>query len=154
MKWSGAQDRRLKELVERGLSAAQIGTEMRLSRSSVIGRCHRTGLQLSGLRVYPDKPGPKRGTARKAPLNVKEVAARREAAARLWRGAAGRADAPVADAMVFPETRGAAKAVVAQAARQCKWPLGDPASDDFHFCTAERADRRYCAAHRAMAVRA
>lgn len=32
--------------------------------------------------------------------------------------------------------------------RDCQWPIGDPATSDFHFCGAERIPTRpYCAEH-------
>ncbi len=37
-------------------------------------------------------------------------------------------------------------------ARDCRWPIGDPRQDGFHFCGAEQMlGRPYCAAHWPMA---
>ena len=32
----------------------------------------------------------------------------------------------------------------------CAWPLGDPMKEDFRYCGAPKADRRYCASHAKM----
>ena len=34
----------------------------------------------------------------------------------------------------------------------CKWPIGDPRDENFHFCGGPRADFRYCVAHKAMGI--
>jgi GcrA cell cycle regulator len=36
--------------------------------------------------------------------------------------------------------------------RTCKWPVGDPLTDDFHFCGCESPDASpYCTYHQKMA---
>ena len=36
--------------------------------------------------------------------------------------------------------------------RTCKWPIGDPMKDDFHFCGCESADTSpYCSYHAKLA---
>jgi GcrA cell cycle regulator len=36
--------------------------------------------------------------------------------------------------------------------RTCKWPVGDPLTDDFHFCGCESPDNSpYCTYHQRMA---
>ena len=35
---------------------------------------------------------------------------------------------------------------------ECRWPIGDPREEDFHFCGApQAAGRPYCALHWSMA---
>jgi hypothetical protein len=46
---------------------------------------------------------------------------------------------------------GAAAAILALEAHQCRWPIGEPSDPSFRFCAAPcdpRATPRYCAAHR------
>ena len=47
-----------------------------------------------------------------------------------------------------------AEKVVALAPGTCRWPCGDPARPDFHFCGSPVASRPYCEHHRAMAYMA
>jgi GcrA cell cycle regulator len=36
--------------------------------------------------------------------------------------------------------------------RTCKWPIGDPLNDDFHFCGNESPDNSpYCTYHQRLA---
>jgi GcrA cell cycle regulator len=47
-----------------------------------------------------------------------------------------------------------AEKVCALAAGACRWPYGDPARPDFHFCGCPVARRPYCEFHHAAAYRA
>ena len=47
-----------------------------------------------------------------------------------------------------------AEKVCALAPDACRWPCGDPARPDFHFCGSPVAKKPYCEHHRAMAYRA
>jgi GcrA cell cycle regulator len=43
------------------------------------------------------------------------------------------------------------KALLDLEARDCRWPIGDPKQDGFHFCGAQRTgDRPYCVEHWAL----
>jgi hypothetical protein len=44
-----------------------------------------------------------------------------------------------------------AEKVCALSADVCRWPCGDPACPDFHFCSSPVARKPYCEHHRAMA---
>ena len=51
--WSAEDVTTLKTLARRGLSAAQIGAKIGVTKNAVIGKCHRVGLKLKR------SPGPK-----------------------------------------------------------------------------------------------
>jgi hypothetical protein len=59
--------------------------------------------------------------------------------------------------MALPESKRVS--IVELGVNSCRWPLGDPLSDDFCFCGADGADmaadppRPYCAAHAGIAFR-
>lgn len=44
----------------------------------------------------------------------------------------------------------AAGAVADLTPNACRWPVGEVADPDFHFCAAPRGRGSYCAAHRAI----
>lgn len=46
--WTDEDQAELRHLAEQGLSAAKIGDKVNRSSNSIIGRCHRTGVQLKG----------------------------------------------------------------------------------------------------------
>jgi GcrA cell cycle regulator len=52
------------------------------------------------------------------------------------------------------ERIGVGRAVLALMPNHCKWPMGSPTEEDFHFCSAPRVDmsRPYCAKHTASSM--
>jgi GcrA cell cycle regulator len=51
--------------------------------------------------------------------------------------------------------RGVAAAVLALKPTHCRWPIGDPTKDDFHYCSAPRSPHDvppYCRKHAELAV--
>ena len=141
MAWTDERVEQLKTLWAEGLSAAQIANKMGgVTRNAVIGKVHRLGL--SG-RATPAKP--QRGcttTTTKAPVetsiptptDVKPMIPEPE--------------------FIAPATLDTGDQVTVATIKNnmCKWPIGDPASDDFHFCgQATTGGKPYCAYHAQMA---
>ncbi len=142
MAWTEERVETLKKLWAEGLSAAQIANKIGgVTRNAVIGKVHRLGL--SG-RATPTKP--QRGCAPSAPQQPQGATA-----------------APPREEIksVIPEPEFAAPLVLdtgdsATVAtiqnNMCKWPIGDPARDDFHFCGQPTLPgKSYCAYHAHMA---
>ncbi|MEM9495466.1 MAG: GcrA family cell cycle regulator [Pseudomonadota bacterium] len=140
MAWTPERVEQLKTLWSEGLSAAQIANKMGgVTRNAVIGKVHRLGL--SG-RATPAKP--QRGRAGAEPKNEETTEI-----------------APVAEVkpiiaepdFISPALLdGDAMTVATIKNNMCKWPIGDPASDDFHFCgQPTSAGKSYCAYHARMA---
>ncbi|MEM9726726.1 MAG: GcrA family cell cycle regulator [Pseudomonadota bacterium] len=162
MAWTDERVERLKELWAEGMTASQIATALGgVSRNAVIGKVHRLGLSN---RNTPGKAG-EAEPEEPVELKKKETAAPVEATV-----------APTPKAMAEPtneqieqsEQAEAINPVAALAAeversarklsllelneRTCKWPMGDPSTDDFYFCGLPCAvDKPYCAAHVAVA---
>jgi hypothetical protein len=62
--------------------------------------------------------------------------------------------APSIYAPPLAERRGAALAIVASAYGFCKWPHGDPLTEDFYFCSADAMPgAAYCARHQHIGSR-
>ena len=130
--WTDDKIARLRALWAEGLSTAEIGRRMNLSKNSVVGKAHRLNL--------PSRPSPIRkagdGVERR-PVIVKPVASRAEAA-RVTKTEASPALPP-------PVTR------VGPSGR-CMWPLGDPGRPGFRFCGDDSvAGKPYCRDHAAIA---
>ncbi len=142
MAWTDERVEILKKLWAEGLSAAQIANKIGgVTRNAVIGKVHRLGL--SG-RATPAKP--QRGCA--------PAAAEKDSAAP--------AKAPREEVKsVIPEPdfhaplvldSGDAATVSTIGNNMCKWPIGDPARDDFHFCGQPTlSGKSYCAYHARLA---
>ena len=140
MAWDDERVELLKRFWAEGLSASQIASKMGgVTRNAVIGKVHRLGL--SG-RAAPAKP--QRGCG----LDHAEedfVARRREPAMK----------------PIIPEPEFTAPVVLESGDRttvstltnhMCKWPVGDPAREDFHFCGQPTATgKSYCAYHARLA---
>lgn len=142
MAWTDERVEQLKTLWAEGLSAAQIANKMGgVTRNAVIGKVHRLGL--SG-RATPAKP--QRG--RSLIADKKEDATMRKAPAPEMKS-------------VIPEPEFIEPIVLESGDRttvatiknnMCKWPVGDPAKDDFHFCgQSTLSGKSYCAYHAHMA---
>ncbi len=142
MAWTDERVELLKTLWAEGLSAAQIANKMGgVTRNAVIGKVHRLGL--SG-RATPAKP--QRGCGAAQP--------RQE-------------EAPVAKPArqeyktMIPEPESISAVVLDSGDlttvstiknNMCKWPIGDPAKDDFHFCGQPSATgKSYCTHHARLA---
>ncbi len=140
MAWTDERVEQLKKYWAEGLSASQIASKMGgVTRNAVIGKVHRLGL--SG-RATPAQP--KRGCDVASP----EDAVAAPAAPRAF-------DAAPSDPEFVAPTFVAETdfmTVATMKRNSCKWPVGDPASDDFHFCGEPTAPGKpYCAYHARLA---
>ncbi|AQT41762.1 Global cell cycle regulator GcrA [Bartonella apihabitans] len=176
MNWTDERVELLKKLWSDGLSASQIAAQLGgVSRNAVIGKVHR--LKLSG-RGKTTKATPRtkkpvetvvnNGTqAPRAPRNtpVAPVAAAVAASAKKPQPSTIGATALkldfVADAVSEVEEQPSTDVVVPMSRHlsllqlsenTCKWPVGDPLSDDFYFCGADAGESGpYCAFHAKLA---
>ncbi len=144
MEWSAEAIERLQALWAEGHSTAEIGRRMGISKNAVVGKAHRLNL--------PARPSPIRrdGEERVATPRVStpRSTAPRPAAPR----------APVAGpAPAAPVTLAAPAPVVVRpfprlSARNCCWPIGEPGTKEFRFCTSEAlTGKPYCAEHASLA---
>jgi len=138
MGWTDERVELLKKLWLDGLSASQIAKQLGgVTRNAVIGKVHRLGL--SG-RAAPSQPARPAFKAPRAPRPVAAPAPRRVEAQ------AQPAPAPV----YYPEEPGSAT-VLTLGAHMCKWPIGDPSTDNFTFCGRRAGDGPYCTEHARVA---
>ena len=145
MGWTDERVELLKKLWQDGLSASQIAKQLGgVTRNAVIGKVHRLGL--SG-RAAPSKPA---RPVFKAPRPARQAAApaapRRIAPPPL----AAAAPPPQPPVRYVEEAPGAAT-VLTLGAHMCKWPIGDPSSDDFTFCGRRASESPYCVEHARVA---
>ena len=163
MNWTDERVELLKKLWAEGLSASQIAAQLGgVSRNAVIGKVHR--LKLSG-----------RGRAAAAPARQKKAASSGTGTAKPAARAAStprhvtssvgatalqvQFDAePVARSYVRPEADNVVVPIsrhlqlVELTERTCKWPNGDPLSEDFHFCGNDAGESGpYCRYHARLA---
>ena len=129
MTWTPELIGELTRLWTEGLSTAEIGKRLGVSKNAVVGKAHRLHLST--------RPSPiRRMGLRTAMPRI----ARPRLAPILGSGASLPAPAP--------EPR----KVVELSNQACRWPIGHPGDKDFHFCT-DRAvvGKPYCEQHANMA---
>ncbi|MET0295181.1 MAG: GcrA family cell cycle regulator [Phenylobacterium sp.] len=144
MGWTDERVETLKKLWQDGLSASQIAKQLGgVTRNAVIGKVHRLGL--SG-RAAPSKPA---RPAFKAPRPVRAAPAAPSAPRRVAQPLviARAAAEPVCYVDEAPGTA----TVLTLGAHMCKWPIGDPSSEEFTFCGRRASESPYCIEHQRVA---
>lgn len=177
MSWTDERVEMLKAMWSEGKSASQIAKELGgVTRNAVIGKVHRLGLSNRGpngerieeteaaVAEAPPPPvepeAPAEAAPVEAPLRPREAAAPPPARPKPIVPANGQ-PMPPAGSEISPEAL-ANLAEVAKKARRltlmqltertCKWPIGDPATDDFWFCGLGCVPGKpYCETHVAVA---
>lgn len=169
MSWTDERVDVLKKMWGEGKSASQIAKELGgVTRNAVIGKVHRLGLSNRSTGAAPAKPAPKEAPAAKAkPVEKPKPAAPPQDAAPerpkpMIRPklvvTAGQPLPPQPSANeISPEALASVREVEKTAKRlsvmqltekTCKWPVGDPATDDFWFCgLPSQTGKPYCEAH-------
>jgi GcrA cell cycle regulator len=178
MSWTDERVETLKRMWAEGQSASQIAKELGgVTRNAVIGKVHRLGLsnRVAGGKdedeadtpIMAAKPEPKadpapraesaprsapQAAAPAAPTNVTPLPIRKAIIP------AGQPLPPQPSANeISPEALASVREVEKRARRltlmelterTCKWPIGDPATDDFWFCGLPSVPGKpYCEAH-------
>lgn len=166
MNWTDERVEKLKKLWSEGLSASQIAAQLGgVSRNAVIGKVHRLNLPgraKSGGTQNASRPkrpaaAPPRPSnfaarpiaARTAPRPLGNAVAKEEIDADSH---GDRLPVPISrnSSVVVPMSRRLELTQLTE--RTCKWPIGDPLNDDFHFCGNESPDNSpYCTYHQRLA---
>lgn len=175
MSWTDERVDLLKTMWGEGKSASQIAKELGgVTRNAVIGKVHRLGLSN---RATPSKAAkekapskeasqkPSTKAAKPAPEPKKEAVAEKPAPSVPARKAIIPAGQPLppqpsnseiseeALANVIAVEKKAKKLKLMELTEKtCKWPIGDPATEDFWFCgLGVQQGKPYCEAHTAVA---
>ncbi len=171
MSWTDERVETLKKMWGEGQSASQIAKELGgVTRNAVIGKVHRLGLsnRSGGAPAKPaakEKPATAKSAARDkaegeavATITVAEVTEKQVVPLRRQIIPAGQPLPPQPSANeISPEALASVREVEKKSKkislmelteRTCKWPVGDPATDDFWFCgLTVQPGKPYCEAH-------
>ena len=176
MSWTDERVELLKKMWGEGQSASQIAKELGgVTRNAVIGKVHRLGLsnRATGTRHRPRPPRPSpnpppppspnqspnrpprprpRGLRHLRPRPNRSLPPRKQiipAGQPLPPQPSANEISPEALAKVNEVEKKAKKlGLMELTERTCKWPVGDPATEDFWFCGLPvQAGKPYCEAH-------
>jgi GcrA cell cycle regulator len=119
--WSDDRVEQLKTLWTEGLSASQI--------ARALGKVHRLGLA--------GRASPSRSERPRLPMVPKVPSIRSHTP-----------PAPVVEEDPLQLEDGSHATVLTISDRMCRWPIGDPAASEFHFCGhSPKSGSPYCEAH-------
>lgn len=163
MNWTDERVEKLKRLWSEGLSASQIAAQLGgVSRNAVIGKVHR--LNLPGRAKAGGSTTATRAAKRPAAATPRVANFPTRTTTRTVARAGGAAvlneeieidgieeiAVSPSRSVVLPISRKLALTELTE--RTCKWPIGDPMKDDFHFCGCESAETSpYCSYHAKLA---
>lgn len=161
MNWTDERVELLKKLWADGLSASQIAGQLGgVSRNAVIGKVHRLKLSSRGRAVsaQPRQKKSVQGGVAKASAGRAATVTRMITTSIGATALQAQFDAePVARQMLRPVLNVVVPIsrrlqLVELSERTCKWPNGDPLSEEFHFCGNDSAATGpYCAYHARVA---
>ena len=148
MDWTDEVIDRLKTLWAEGVSTAEIGRRLGVSKNAVVGKAHRLSLEARPSPIRRGAPGdaPKRSAVRRVvgptlPAMAPVVADREPVIV---------APPPVV-ASPPPVLRAVHRAPGGRLVACC-WPIGEPGTRSFRFCDKESLPSKpYCSAHAALA---
>ena len=130
MSWTVERVDQLKVLWTEGLSASHIARVLgSVTRNAVIGKVHRLGL--AGRAIAPRSERPRHPTAPRVSLRQHHLP-----------------EPPVVEEDPIILDDGSFATVLTINDRMCRWPIGDPAEHEFHFCGRKpKSGSPYCEAH-------
>jgi GcrA cell cycle regulator len=173
MSWTDERVETLKKMWGEGQSASQIAKELGgVTRNAVIGKVHRLGLSNRATASGSAKAEPKAKAAPKAPPKAKPEPKTESAEPRTESAAPPKSNLPARKQIIpagqplppqpsaneiSPEALAKVNEVEKKAKkislmelteRTCKWPVGDPATEEFWFCGLPvQQGKPYCEAH-------
>lgn len=163
MAWTEKMVEDLKVFWKQGLTTGEIGKRLGVSKNSIVGKVHRLQLDARPSPIKkkdeiaeekaPAKPKAENKNCAKAKTAAKNAAPAAEEkapAAPVKAGEPAKTFAPKAAAPA-KSYNGNAKLTDLDN-HTCRWPIGDPKDENFHFCGRKiRMGQTYCEEHAALA---
>ena len=173
MAWTDQMVEDLRKMWKEGLTTGEIGRRLNVSKNSIVGKVHRLGLsgRPSPIKKKEDNAAPDQPKAAPAPKAADKKPAKTPAAKSAPKAPAApspktetkpqeKTAAPVVEKAPIIATKPAAPAhkhygnlsLTELDNHTCRWPIGDPKDENFHFCGKKvRIGQTYCEEHAAMA---
>ncbi len=162
MNWTDERVEKLKKLWADGLSASQIAAQLGgVSRNAVIGKVHRLNLPgraksggQAAVRTMRTTAAPRAPNYANRTATITRAVTRSSGATALQQEIEVVSvevidTRPVTDVVVPISRR---LSLIQLSERTCKWPIGDPLQDGFHFCGNDAGEATpYCSYHSRLA---
>ncbi|MGE8940626.1 GcrA family cell cycle regulator [Leptospira interrogans] len=153
MGWTDERVEQLKKLWAEGLSASQIAGRIGgVSRNAVIGKVHRLGLsgrattsRMKSHRARPRAVATNNNSAKRPAVKSRFGTVGNPALRALY-SPDSEAYVPPAEELVIPVAE--RKTLQMLNENSCRWPIGDPQTEEFHFCNRNKVPGlSYCEHH-------
>ena len=152
MGWTDERVELLKKLWAEGLSASQIAGRLGgVTRNAVIGKVHRLGLSGRATSSRSSAPRPRRTQSPRQHRTPSLTFGTRGNVALKpsYETEYDPAPAPVEELVIPLHERAS---ILTLKESMCRWPIGDPSEEDFHFCGRKKVGSTpYCEHHARMA---
>ena len=181
--WDSGMLKKLKALVGKGLSTAEMGKKLGMSKNAVVGKLNRLGWNAKASEPVEKVSAKDKKTTKNPVANSKKVSVKKvkkpvdDVVARVAEKKSATKKSVAAPKKVvetatnkeqkikLPEIKTASKKTKKDLAlhelliqhalqmanlkpNQCRWPIGDPDSDNFHFCGEQVfSGKPYCYEH-------
>lgn len=172
MAWTDEMVNDLRKMWAEGLTTGEIGKRLGVSKNSIVGKVHRLGLsgRPSPIKKKEESQTPAAAKPAKAPEEKKIKPKAAPTPAPAPKKEAPKAETPKTepDKKVFtapkieektevqhqpqpvkqPQSHGGKTMLVDLDNHTCRWPLGDPKDENFHFCGRKiHIGQTYCEEH-------
>lgn len=176
--WDNTALKKLKALMGKGLSTSEIGKRLGMSKNAVVGKLNRLGWNLkaggvagaeakkkaetksSGKATASKGTAQAKGQAKKTTVSSKSTAkvkivAEKKPVVKEEKKAVTSKQAPKKSGKTTNKSLAMHQRIIQHSLEmanlkpnQCRWPIGDPDSENFHFCGAQVfVGKPYCYEH-------
>ena len=171
--WDNATLKKLKALTGKGLSTAEIGKRLGMSKNAVVGKLNRLGwnskaggvaaadkpkkaeAKKSATKSTAKKTTATRGAAKKPAGTSRAGAAAKKLVTKPVKPVEKKTSSPATGAKSMTKNLAMHQRIIQHSLEmanlkpnQCRWPIGDPDSEGFHFCGAPVfVGKPYCYEH-------
>ena len=175
MAWTDKMVEDLKKMWKDGMTTGEIGKKLGVSKNSIVGKVHRLGLSGRPSPIKKKDPSEKSSAApsetpkntattpnskkeKSSSISTSTVSASKEDKNTSEKKSSAPTAEPVLEEVVFtpvlkknPQKNGKTTLVDLDN-HTCRWPIGDPKDENFHFCGKKvKIGQTYCDEHAAIA---
>ena len=174
MAWTDQMVEDLRTMWKQGLTTAEIGKKLGVSKNSIVGKVHRLGLSGRPSPIKKKDESEEYVADNTPALKDKTPQAEKESPKAVSEPAVKEEAKPAKPSVVTAEKKSEKKESRKEETKECvksdleknakavslmeldnhtcRWPLGDPKDDNFHFCGKKvKIGQTYCEEHSAVA---